>query len=411
MNRARCVLVLGMHRSGTSALAGALGLLGVPLGSRLVPAEADNPGGYFEHADAVQAHERLLLALERGWDDLRPLPEGWLDSAPALAALETLDAMVDRDFADAPLWALKDPRICRLLPLWQRLLERRGIEPAYLFSLRSPDEVAGSLQARDGLPPAYARLLWAQHLVLAERDTRGAARAVVDYPGLLSDPVQALDDAAGALGLAWPVPAAAAADALRERLDPGQRHHRKSPAPGAPGSLDAWVADLHAASLALASAPGELARLGEELEARAWPHALAHAGFCTGLNRSRRQLAALADRLRETEQGLDQARELSLQRLGEVQENHRRLDEVHAALEQTKTLSIERLGRIDDLEAALAAAHADAAALRGQLQEAHEQLRAVNEQVARMEASRSWRLTRPLRALGERLRRLRGDGG
>ena len=102
------------------------------------------------------------------------------------------------------------------------------------------------------------------------------------------------------------------------------------------------------------------------------------------------------------------AKLLTAPALCSLKHNHRRLDEVHAALEQTKTLSIERLGRIDDLEAALAAARADAAALRGQLQEAHEQLRAVNEQVARMEASRSWRLTRPLRALGERLRRLRG---
>ena len=97
----------------------------------------------------------------------------------SLAALETLDAMVDRDFADAPLWALKDPRICRLLPLWQRLLERRGIEPAYLFSLRGPEEVARSLQARDGQSLHQARLLWAQHLVMAEAATRGSARTAV----------------------------------------------------------------------------------------------------------------------------------------------------------------------------------------------------------------------------------------
>src|SRR5580700_7972119 len=71
------LVVLGMHRSGTSALAGMLHHLGVALGNRLMPATSDNPRGYWEHAEIVAANERLLASLGWGWDDIRSLPTGF----------------------------------------------------------------------------------------------------------------------------------------------------------------------------------------------------------------------------------------------------------------------------------------------------------------------------------------------
>ena len=61
----RALLVLGMHRSGTSAVAGALRLAGVDLGADLMAPAADNPKGFFEHAGVVAIHDRLLQALGR----------------------------------------------------------------------------------------------------------------------------------------------------------------------------------------------------------------------------------------------------------------------------------------------------------------------------------------------------------
>lgn len=427
MNAApRAVIVLGMHRAGTSALAGALDALGLPLGRRLVPAEADNPAGYFENADAVQAQERLLLALGRGWDDLRPLPEGWLDSEPALAAEAELAAWIQADFAGQALWAFKDPRTCRLLPLWRRLLARLGIEPVFVLSLRSPDEVARSLQARDGLPAWYARLLWAQHLVLAERDSRGATRAAVAFTDLLDAPVPTLESLAARLGLAWP-DAPAASERLRAHLDPGQRHHRVAAPAGGEG-VAGWAARLHAASLAFARGEDDgqaLAALGESLEGHVDAVLAAATALATPLNRSRVSAAAVQQRLEGAEQGLEQARALSLARLGELTERdarldavhgaleeakalslermaaqqalEQRLDDVHAALEQTKALSLERLARIEALEAALV-----------EMQILREALAALEAEHARVLASRSWRLTRPLRAIARRLRGSRG---
>lgn len=419
----RALIVLGMHRAGTSALAGALDALGLPLGREMVPAQADNPGGYWENAEGVQIHERLLLALGRGWDDLRPLPEGWLDSEAGLAAAAALEAWLQADFAGRPLWAFKDPRTCRLLPLWQRVLGRLGIEPAYLLSLRGPEEVARSLQARDGQSLHQARLLWAQHLVMAEAATRGSARTAVAYADLLADPVAALEGVAAALDLSWPV-SPRDNDVLDGRIDAGQRHHRETPVPA--GELANWVAQVHAASLGLGPGGDDgqaLARLGEGLAERLQPLLVLAGGNFEALHRSRRALADLGERLADAEVGLEEARRLSLERLELVAARDARLEEVQTALAQASELSIERMHAVIERDRRLEQVHealeatkqlanqrlADLAARDEALAalEARRQAQTAELQAAidGMQASWSWRLTRPLRALRARLRR------
>ena len=77
-SQAECVVVLGMHRSGTSALAGILGLLGVHLGSKLLNAPAEeNAKGFCEHTGILDLQQTILLTLGSNWDDTRPLPAYW----------------------------------------------------------------------------------------------------------------------------------------------------------------------------------------------------------------------------------------------------------------------------------------------------------------------------------------------
>src|SRR5579864_4713795 len=92
------LVVLGMHRSGTSALTGMLHHLGVALGDRLMAATPDNPRGYWEHGDIVAIHERLMATLGWGWDDIRSLPAGFEREEPAQAARRELTAILVRDF-------------------------------------------------------------------------------------------------------------------------------------------------------------------------------------------------------------------------------------------------------------------------------------------------------------------------
>ena len=127
------LLILGMHRSGTSALTRILNLLGVELGSNLMPPSQDNRAGYWEHDDLVRLHNELLHGLGSFWADVRPLPEGDLGGERTAGFRTRILVVLARDFADSPLWGFKDPRLCRLLPLWETICRDFETEPQKLF--------------------------------------------------------------------------------------------------------------------------------------------------------------------------------------------------------------------------------------------------------------------------------------
>ena len=181
------LLVLGMHRSGTSALTGVLQALGVELGEELLAPTLDNPKGYFENAEVVETQEALLAALGRRWQDPRPLPADWRQRPVSDDAHVALTALVEVMLRQSPVAAVKDPRISRLVPLWRDVARGAGAALGAALVVRHPDEVAGSLHKRDGLTRARSHLLWMTYLLEAERDSRGLPRAFVSYEGLLAD--------------------------------------------------------------------------------------------------------------------------------------------------------------------------------------------------------------------------------
>ena len=230
----KCLLIVGMHRGGTSSLAGALSKLGVELGSSLMPArEGENERGYFEHLQIYDVHVGLLRKLGYSWDDIRPLPESAL-LAPAVDPFRgRLREILGGDFGDSPLWGVKDPRLCKLIPFWTDLLERLGRSPAFVVVTRHPQEVAASLRRRDGFSGEKSGLLWLDHLLTAERSTRGRPRVFLAFSDLLADPVRTLRRAGDVLQLDWPRTPQDAATDLAEFLAPSLRHHVASQPPAA----------------------------------------------------------------------------------------------------------------------------------------------------------------------------------
>jgi hypothetical protein len=220
------ILVAGMHRSGTSATTGALSMCGVALGSSLIPAAEDNPKGYWESVDAVAIHDELLHALDRSWDDVRALPTGWETSDPAIAATAAIEELVRREFANEPLWAIKDPRICRFMPLWTSVLQKLGIEVVALFVVRRPSEVAASITARNGWLEPMGELLWMRHVFEAESASRHIARCVVTYEEILEDALGSMQRAASRLGITLPNHADSVETQLRDFVSAEGRHHQ-----------------------------------------------------------------------------------------------------------------------------------------------------------------------------------------
>lgn len=194
-----------MHRSGTSALAGALSALGFHMGDALLPAVAEvNDRGFWENSVVVDIHDRLLSELRRSWDDFRPLPEGWLQLPEIAGYREEIMGVMREDYLKRPLWGIKDPRMCLLLPLWLEVLEAVEIPSFFVHIHRAPNAVARSLERRDGFAPVKSGLLWLQHNLLAEKATRGRPRLFVNYETMLAEPsrvaerlVRAIDENLG----------------------------------------------------------------------------------------------------------------------------------------------------------------------------------------------------------------------
>lgn len=223
----KAVFILGMHRSGTSALARVVNLLGADLGNRLMPAAQDNEKGFFEHEDIVVAHEALLTALGVSWQDGTPLPSGWENSEAAAVATQRINEILDRDFANSPLWAVKDPRQSRLLPLWLPLLKARGIEPYFILSWRHPLQVAASLQKRDGMARDAALLCWLSYTVEAYLGAKGYPLVISSYAALMENWQAEMSRIGEGLNLSWPVSPEDAKPAVEAFLTPQLQHNRQ----------------------------------------------------------------------------------------------------------------------------------------------------------------------------------------
>lgn len=261
----RALLLLGMHRSGTSALARLLDGLGVDFGRGHLPAGPANELGFFEKAQVADANERLLQALGlEGASDPRPLPPRWLGHPACGPIRAELAALLRADFADSPLWGVKDPRICRLAPLWIEVVRELGREPLFVHITRNPLEVADSLAARQGLDPRAAQLLWLRYVLEGERATRGHLRSFVTYEELLADWRGTAQRIGDALALAWPVDPQALSGEAEPALPGRLRHHvRDDQALSDSEGVSRWVATSYRALLGLreGSEPTSLRRL------------------------------------------------------------------------------------------------------------------------------------------------------
>lgn len=244
-SRARkAVVILGMHRTGTSALCGALDLLGVDFGKSLMPPTDANKKGYWEHEEIVRIHDRLLSSMGSCWDDDRPLPADWLERETTREARSHLVETLERDFAQSSIFGMKDPRMCRLVPLWLPIFQSLRVEPLFVLVVRHPWEVAESLAKRDGFEHPKSYLLWLEHIVEAESATRGHTRSFVRYEEMIDEPVAILGELREQLGVNLLAPSEVETS-LRHFLDSSLRHHQstktkadKLTQPGAQLALD-----------------------------------------------------------------------------------------------------------------------------------------------------------------------------
>jgi O-antigen biosynthesis protein len=225
MPSSRAVLVLGMHRSGTSALARGLQMLGVYLGNGFLSPQPDNPTGYWEDRNIYELNERLLAAFGLKWDDVALIDDArWEEPEVEALRSEAVEYLRSK-FIDHSLWGFKDPRTIRLLPFWRSALHRLDVDECYLLVIRNPRSVANSLMRRHGMDAVTAHLLWLVYVVPNLSKLADRSFIVADYDIVMAEPRQQLERIARGLKLPLNNASKAGIEEFASNfLDPSLRH-------------------------------------------------------------------------------------------------------------------------------------------------------------------------------------------
>ena len=170
--------------------------------NQLMPAQADNPDGFWEHLGFVALNDELLNQLGGAWD-LPPKPNENFKH-PRLDPLRMKARLLIEGFASASAWGWKDPRNSLTLPFWRGLLPKLKT----VIIVRNPLEVAYSMRARNGTSYSFGLRLWeiynrrvietagrqerfVTHYDLFFEDAESELRRIARFAGLLDADVSA----------------------------------------------------------------------------------------------------------------------------------------------------------------------------------------------------------------------------
>jgi hypothetical protein len=227
------LLVLGMHRSGTSGVTRLLNMAGAYFGPEGIATEPndENPKGFWERRDVRDVCDGLLHGSGFDWWRVAGFdPDAVPDDVreQGLAAFRSILNGLD---AHRP-WVLKEPRLCLVLPVLRPLLE----VPVCIHVTREPLQVAASVHARNGFPVQAGVALWEAYTVASLRASEGLPRVLVRYEELVAEPVAVVErllgelEALGVQGLRVPtereITAFVSADLHRQRVTADERGGR-----------------------------------------------------------------------------------------------------------------------------------------------------------------------------------------
>ncbi len=257
-----CVLVLGMHRSGTSALTRVFSLLGAGLPARLLTSRDGNETGHWESQTLIDYHDHLLSEHQSFWFDWRPFDPFRVSVERRRQICSELSDLIRTEFRGASPVVVKDPRICRFVPLFLKAAGAAGYESRIVIPVRNPLEVAESLADRNGFRKGHSCLLWLRHVLDAEAESRGRPRAILAYEELLKDWRSAIAGLRALLGDVLSDPKEGVKKAIDDFLEGERRHYRHTteevlldPA------LRHWISGTYGALQCLIADPNDLSAL------------------------------------------------------------------------------------------------------------------------------------------------------
>lgn len=246
------IVVLGMQRSGTSALTRALSLLGASLPRNLVGRGLGNETGHWEPDAAIRLNDEILERAGSSVNDLDLLSDAQLAMLASAGFVDRLKDLIADEYADAATFVVKDPRIALVFPLWEAALAELNIRCVVAIISRNPVEVALSMRKRQDLagdaqpwPRERGGLTWLRYNLAAERHTRGSRRVFCEFSRLLDDWRSVARHLGDTLGVSWPISVAKAAPDIDAFLSRDLRHHCERDDFGSdPGIWSEWIAPV-----------------------------------------------------------------------------------------------------------------------------------------------------------------------
>lgn len=152
ISRPLTILVLGMHRSGTSFITRVVNIAGASLGGPVVGANPSNPAGHWESEQGLAINDLILQINGGSWDEP---PQHF--HCPAWMCVKMRRFLGSLHWHGTAVW--KDPRTVLTFHLWKRFLVRYRIVAIF----RHPMSVARSLERRDGFSITKGLQLWRQY--------------------------------------------------------------------------------------------------------------------------------------------------------------------------------------------------------------------------------------------------------
>ena len=180
-----CVCVVGMHRTGTSALSSLLS--GFDFGSNTIDSAYDNPNGFYENKLVVNLNDEILKFLGFRWDTILLLPADWELRLAATEFEEKALEILKSEYSSGKHIAIKDPRLSFLFPFWLKLLTKVGFIVKVLHTYRPALEVVHSLHNRNNFTHTKSTLLYLGYVVNGLKVAMDCDSTVVSFDSLLNE--------------------------------------------------------------------------------------------------------------------------------------------------------------------------------------------------------------------------------
>lgn len=193
----RPLIVIGKHRSGTSAVTLALRELGIYLGPEqdIFQADSFNEDGNLENIRISQLNQQLSSEFEVDGTSTGSVTGDWLTRPGIDGLVDSAGKFLSSYFAGMAFWGWKDPRTTLLLPVYLDVFRRIGVRPHFVMPVRHPLDVAKSMERRDGVSQNVAVGLWIHFVLSALHDLEPGDLTVFSYEAFLTDPRTCLEPA------------------------------------------------------------------------------------------------------------------------------------------------------------------------------------------------------------------------